>query len=91
LQWLHADHHPALLEVPGVAGVWLHGSTPSWALHPACQRSPRYVTVVYLDDDPLVVVKALTPLLDSRWASGAVRPLYAAPLRSMVRWDAWPG
>ncbi len=27
LQWLHLEHYPTLLEVPGVAGVWMYGST----------------------------------------------------------------
>ena len=89
LRWLHAEHHPALLNVPGVAGAWLYGSTDSWVVHPRCQHEPRYVTVVYLDEDPLVAAKAMAPVLAPRWASGTVRPLFAGPLRSMVRWDAW--
>ncbi len=87
LQWLHTDHVPGLLRVPGVAGVWTYGSTQSWRTHPAYDTSPQHVTVVYLDDDPLAAVPALTPLLQQRWASGAVRPLFAGPLRSMLRYD----
>jgi hypothetical protein len=45
--------------------------------------------VIYLDDDPLVTTKALTPLLEERWSSGAVDPLFAGPLRTMIQWDAW--
>ncbi|SEO49038.1 hypothetical protein [Trujillonella endophytica] len=90
LNWLHTDHAPALLDVPGVAGAWTFGSTDFWEQHPHIQGSPQYTTVVYLDEDPLAVTQRLTPLIEQRWASGAVRPLFAGPLRSMVRWDAWP-
>jgi hypothetical protein len=89
-QWLHARHHPELLEVPGVAGVWMFGATTTWELHPRLQGGPQYATVVYLDDDVLSTTGALTPVLEARWASGAARPLFAGPLRSMVRWEAWP-
>jgi hypothetical protein len=45
---------------------------------------------VYLDDDVLATTKALSALVEERWRSGAVRPLFAGPLRSMIQWDAWP-
>ena len=89
LQWLHAEHHPALLETPGTTGAWMYGSTRTWKLHPSTQGDPQYTTVIYLDDDPLATAKALTPLVEDRWRSGAVRPLFAGPLRTMIQWDAW--
>jgi hypothetical protein len=89
LQWLHTDHYPAVLDVPGVAGVWMYGSTNTWKLHPATQGDPQYITVIYLDDDPLTVSKVLAPQLQKRWTSGAVRPLFAGPLRTMIQWEAW--
>lgn len=88
LHWLHSAHHPALLEVPGVAGVWLYSSTDTWTLHPHCRGAAQYITVVYLDEDPITVAAALVPLLEQRWASGAVRPLFAGPLRTMIEWEA---
>ncbi|CAO5253451.1 MULTISPECIES: hypothetical protein [unclassified Frankia] len=91
LQWLHAQHYPALLQTPGVAGAWQYGSTDFWRLDPACQGGPQYITVVYLDDDPLATTKRLTPTIERRWASGDVRPLFAGPLRSMIQWAAWSG
>ena len=57
LRWLHTDHHPAVLETPGVAGVWMYGSTSTWTLHPATQGDPQHTTVIYLDDDPLTVTQ----------------------------------
>lgn len=90
LQWLHRSHHQEVLSVPGVAGVWMYGTTTTWTLHRNCLGDPAYVTVVYLDEDVLSVSSSLAPLLERRWAGGAVRPLFAGPLRSMVRWEAWP-
>lgn len=89
LQWLHTEHYPALLSTPGTAGAWMYGSTSTWNLHPVTQGDPQYTTVVYLDDDPLEVTKALTPVLEERWRTGAVRPLFAGPLRTMIQWEAW--
>lgn len=90
LQWLHTEHYPALLAIPGTAGAWMYGDTTTWRQDPATQGDPQYTTVIYLDDDPLVTTKALRPLIEERWSLGAVRPLYAAPLRTMIHWDAWP-
>ena len=89
LEWVHAEHVPAVLAVPGVAGVWAYGDTRTWVLHRNCQGDPQYTTVVYCDEDPLAVADALTPLLQQRWSGGDVRPLFAGPLRSMVEWEVW--
>lgn len=89
LQWLHTEHHPAVLGTPGVAGVWMYGASGTWRLNPATRGDPQYTTVVYLDDDPLVVTKALRPLIEQRWSSGTARPLFAGPLRTMIQWEAW--
>ncbi len=89
LQWLQTDHYPELLAVPGVAGAWIYGDTSTWKLHAAVSGDPQYTTVVYLDADPLQVTRALRPIIEQRWRSGAVEPLYAGPLRTMIQWDAW--
>lgn len=90
LGWLDAEHLPGLLDAPGVAGAALYRSSDEWAL-PAVADGPELVaTVVYLDDDPLATTAAVAPLIEARWSSGAVRPLFAGPLRTMVEWEAWP-
>nr|WP_231614271.1 hypothetical protein [Mycobacterium nebraskense] len=90
LQWLHAEHHPALLAVPGTAGAWTFGSSAGWSHLPrGWQTDRQYITVIYLDDDPLTTTDALAPVIEERWRSAAVRPLFAGPLRSMVNWEAW--
>jgi hypothetical protein len=89
LQWLHTDHYPAVLDMPGVAGAWMYGDATTWKLNPAAQGDPQYTTVIYLDDDPLATTRLLRPLIEERWSSGAVRPLFAGPLRTMIQWEAW--
>jgi hypothetical protein len=91
LRWLHAEHYRELLAVPGTAAAWTFGSSTGWSHLPAGWRTDhQYVTVVYLDGDPLTVTGALAPMVQERWRSSAVRPVFAGPLRSMVSWDAWP-
>ena len=91
LQWLHAEHYPALLATPGTAGAWTFGSTSEWNRPSRGWRTdPQYITVVYLDDDPLATTAVLAGLVEARWRSGAVQPVFAGPLRSMIRWYAWP-
>jgi hypothetical protein len=90
LQWLHADHCPALLATPGTAGAWTFGSSAGWSHLPAGWRTDhQYITVVYLDGDPLTTTAAVADLIEQRWRSGAVRPVFAGPLRTMVSWEAW--
>lgn len=88
--WLEAEHRPALLGADGVAGVWSYASTDDWTVLPTCEGDPQVVTVVYLDAEPLRTAAALRPLIEQRWTTGAVRPVFAGPLRTMTRWDAWP-
>ncbi len=57
----------------------MYGSTRLWRLHPNCRRDPHYVTVVYLDDDPVKSVGKLTPLLEQRWATGERVPAVRRP------------
>ena len=91
LQWLHAKHYPELLAVPGTTGAWTFGTSTGWSHLPQGWRTdPQYITVVYLDDDPLATTDALAPIVEERWRSGDVRPVFAGPLRSMISWETWP-
>ena len=89
LQWLHTDHHRDVVDTTGVAGVWMYGSTTTWTLHRVTQGPPQFTTVIYLDEDPLATATALEPVIEQRWRFGAVRPLFAGPLRTMIDWEAW--
>jgi hypothetical protein len=91
LQWLRADHYPALLATSGTAGAWTFGTSRAiTSSSPAWHTDLQYITVVYLDGDTLQTSRELTPLIEKRWETGAVRPLFAGPLKSMIAWEAWP-
>jgi hypothetical protein len=87
---IEEDDLAAVAGVSGVAGVWEFESTDRWSLPERLASGPLRTTVVYLDDDPLAVTDAHVPLIQRRWTSGATRPLFAGPLRTMIRWEAWP-
>jgi len=84
-----APDDPELLDVPGVAGVWRYG-VPDTQRPAPWHNAPHVMTLVYLDQDPLATTATLTPLVERRWRSGAARPLFAGPLRSMIEWEVWP-
>jgi hypothetical protein len=88
--WLAVEPEASFLDVPGVAGIWSFHSTDSWKLRESCEGPPQRTTVVFLDADPIETSTALAPLIEQRWASRAVRPIFAGPLRTMIDWDIWP-
>jgi hypothetical protein len=87
--WLAAEPESSMLDVPGVAGIWSFHSSDTWRLRPTCDGPPQRNTVVFLDADPLAMTAKLTPMLEHRWSSRAVRPMFAGPLRTMIDWEAW--
>ena len=78
----------ALVEVPGVAGVWwYHGGL---APDPyGTDARGRQITYCYLDDDPVATGERLGEAMRSRWASVDVEGLLAAPFQTTVpfEWD----
>ncbi|WP_144208095.1 hypothetical protein [Mycobacterium tilburgii] len=61
---------PALLATPGTAGAWTFGASTGWRrLTRGWRTDHQYITVVYLDDDPLRTTGALAPLVEQRWQS----------------------
>jgi hypothetical protein len=85
-----APDSTAMLDVPGVAGIWSYVSNEAWRLRPTCEGLPERATVVFLDADPLETTARLEPLVSRRWVGGPARPLFAGPLRTMIDWDVWP-
>ena len=97
-RWHHAEHVPALLAAPGVAGVLVFRSSSLLGLGeeqgarygmPAWDPGDRFVTVVHLDDAVAPTTERLGPLIRTRWRDGIVSPDLAGPFRSMVSHDAW--
>jgi hypothetical protein len=70
------------------AGIF---SVTAWNRTPRGWRTePQYITVIYLDDEPLATTDAPAPIVEERWRSAAVRPVFAGPLRTMISWEVWP-
>jgi hypothetical protein len=75
----------SLAELPGVAGVWWYTGAVAPAPYGADARG-RQFTYCYLDDDPTAAA-ALGEAMQSRWRSGEVRGLLAAPFFTIVPFD----
>ncbi|MHB8465946.1 MAG: hypothetical protein ACYDH6_11485 [Acidimicrobiales bacterium] len=86
LRDVHTTHVPALLDTPGVAGVWSFATSSLWS-NPAWTPGHHRITVCYLDQDPAGVGDALRPVVAARWRDAPVTPALAAPFESMVRWE----
>ena len=81
-------HAPAdaLVDVPGVAGVWwYHGALAP----PPFSTDARgvQVTYCYLDGDPVETAERLGPVVRTRWASGDISGRLAAPFHLIVPFD----
>lgn len=81
----------ALTEMAGVAGAWWAGGVAVGEPHATADHSGLQLTYLFLDGDPAETGERLRPLLDARWADGAVAPLLAAPFHSLVyhEWDRY--
>ena len=85
-QWLHAEPEPALLEVPGVAGLWTFVTEPALVSR-RWTAGVRRITVYWLDDDPLAVAARLAPLVAApRERFVAARVTFAGPFETITPW-----
>jgi hypothetical protein len=76
----------ALIDVPGVAGIWwYHGSEPPHGL--AADSRGLQITYCYLDADPTATAALLRERMRDRWASSTVQGLLAAPFLTIVPFD----
>ncbi|MDT3442857.1 hypothetical protein [Pseudofrankia sp. BMG5.37] len=78
----------ALVEIPGVAGIWSATSTPT-AFSTAA--AGQQITYCFLDDDPVDTAARLRPVLERRWETAAVSRLLAGPFYPVVpyAWDRY--
>lgn len=87
--WHDREHIPAILRCRGVAGIWTFASESTFETHldldDGTMPSSTRITLVYLDDDPLVFAQELARL--DVPDDGVETPLYAAPLRTIVPWE----
>jgi hypothetical protein len=73
----------ALLEAPGVAGIWSFVSLEERRL--AWRPGRRRITVCFLDEDPLGVSPALGEIVRRRWPDDAA-VVHAGPLETVLPW-----
>src|ERR1700677_4899598 len=73
----------ALLQLPGVAGVWRFVADPE--RRPAWRPGRRRVTVCFLDAPPLTVAPAIGQAV-SHGGQGSGAVIHAGPLETIVPW-----
>ena len=87
--WVETVRVPALLALPGVAGVWTcvrEDGFPSTRVAAAPEGDrPTLITTVFLDDDPLAFTAARATLPDERPAG--TRLLFASPFETIIPWQ----
>lgn len=76
----------ALIDVPGIAGLWWFDGSVAPEPYDFDARMRR-VTYCFVDGDPIAVAAQLKGILHDRWASGEVRGLLAAPFFQPVPFD----
>ena len=82
----HAAPPVELLEIEGVAGIWSTGALdvgPQLASAPAGQQ----LTYCFLDEDPVATAARLRPVLEKRWKTTDIDPLFAAPFHPVVPYE----
>jgi hypothetical protein len=76
----HGVESPAaLLDVEGVAGAWWGATATDVPERYSIAQPGDQLAYLFLADDPVAVAGRLRPVLEQRWADGAVDPLFAAP------------
>ena len=76
----------ALLDAPGVAGIWWHHGGPQ----PVAEfpdNGGLQISYLFLDADPVASAKQLRRPLEQRWSTHGVKPLLAAPFFTLVPFE----
>ena len=76
----------ALIDVPGVAGIWWYRSSPATARFGTDGRDLQ-ITYCYLDGNPTEVAPLLGDRVKGRWTSLGGKGLLAAPFFVIVPFD----
>jgi hypothetical protein len=76
----------ALVDVPGVAGVWWYRGALAPEPYSTDARELQ-VTYCYLDDDPVATAERLEEPVRQRWTSGGTAGLLAAPFHTLYPFD----
>jgi hypothetical protein len=79
-----AQSPAALIDLPGVAGVWWGGSLPMGPRYATASNDGLQISYCFLDADPADTGVRARPFLEERWRRGNVEPLLAAPFHTLV-------
>lgn len=74
----------ALIDLPGVGGIWWGSSLAMGARYATAQTDGLQISYCFLDDDPADAGVRLRPVLEERWTRGNIEPLFAAPFHTLV-------
>ncbi len=87
-RWLVTEHEPALLAVPGVAGIWTFASSEELTSR-RWTAGARRITVCWLDDDPLEVAARLAPIEARRRErfDTTSHVVFAGPFETITPWE----
>ncbi|MDQ1510114.1 MAG: hypothetical protein QOG50_1958 [Actinomycetota bacterium] len=87
-RWLATEHEPALLAVPGVAGIWTFASSERLA-SPRWSAGARRITVCWLDGDLLAVAARIAPLEAQRRDrfDATSHVTFAGPFETITPWE----
>jgi hypothetical protein len=87
-RWLVDEHEPALLAVPGVAGIWSFAS-PEELTSRRWSTGARRITVGWLDDDPLEVAARIAPLEAARRErfDATSHVTFSGPFETITPWQ----
>jgi hypothetical protein len=76
----------ALLDAPGVGGIWWAGSVAN-SPYATNQESGLQISYCFLDEDPAHTAQRLRPVLEKRWERGDSEPLFAAPFHLLAPYE----
>jgi hypothetical protein len=87
-RWVATEYEPALLAVPGVAGIWTFASADQLA-SPRWSQGARRITVCWLDDEPLDVAARVASLEAERREryDATSHVTFAGPLETITPWE----
>jgi len=93
--WLDRVHHPDLVALPGVAGLWTFVSRgEAGSAFEAGNPAGRRISLLYLDEDPVEVTTQLREKIGEWRAAGRipdlegkVKTIFTAPLETVIPWQ----
>jgi hypothetical protein len=84
-RWRNDQRMADLLDAAGVAGIAAFVTDPD-ITEAGEEPGTRYISLLYLDEDPVATAHLLRPLFEEHWRDGAVEPEFAGPFETIIPW-----